>query len=327
MKEAMDTEDQGLSRPTVEEEERRQLQQQEEPVEGLEPTALTIEVGPDSDEPVAEARSAAPSESEPATLEGACRVVESLLFAAPTPVTISMLREATEFSTPLLREALEALRDSFSEGTGGIVLTETAGGFQFRTAASNASYVRRLLQIRPQRLTRAALETLALVAYKQPVTRAEVAEVRGVDCGAVIKALLERRLLKILGKKEELGRPLIYGTTKEFLEFFGFKDLGSLPTLREFQELSEEHRSVVEQEVGAPAAPRPLAELASDALSQNLEATEAEGQDALDYLEAAMAEAEARAQRVGAQLVTDEAPPPPAEEALPPPAEERQVDG
>jgi segregation and condensation protein B len=141
----------------------------------------------------------------------------------------------------------------------------------------------------------------------------------------VIKALLERRLLKILGKKEELGRPLIYGTTKEFLEFFGFKDLGSLPTLREFQELSEEHRSVVEQE--APEAPRPLAELASDALSQSLEATEAEGQDALDYLEASMAEAEARAQRVGAQLVTEEALPPPAEEALQPPAEERQVDG
>jgi segregation and condensation protein B len=317
----METEDQGLSRPTVEEEERRQLESHEEPVEEVAISVLSTEVQVDAPGEDASEATAAKQPAETLTLEGACRVVESLLFAASTPVTLPMLREATGFPTALLREALAALGDSFSEGTGGIVLTETAGGYQFRTAADNAAYVRRLLQIRPQRLTRAALETLALVAYRQPVTRAEVEEVRGVDCGAVIKALLERRLLKILGKKEEVGRPLIYGTSKEFLEFFGFKDLASLPTLREFQELSEEHRSVVEQETGPPPdAPRPLAELASDALDRQREATEAEGEEALDYLEAAMAEAEARAQCVGAQLVV-------SEEAPPPPAEERQADG
>ena len=102
--------------------------------------------------------------------------------------------------------------------------------------------------MKPQRLTRAALETLAIVAYRQPVTRPEVEDIRGVDCGAVLKALLERRLIKILGKKEEPGRPILYGTTREFLEFFALKDLASLPTLREFHELSEEHREIVEKE-------------------------------------------------------------------------------
>ena len=93
-------------------------------------------------------------------------------------------------------------------------------------------FVRRLLGVKPQRLTRAALETLALVAYRQPVTRPEIEDVRGVDCGAVLKALLERRMLKIIGKKEEPGRPLLYGTTKEFLEVFGLKSLTSPRTLR-----------------------------------------------------------------------------------------------
>ena len=108
--------------------------------------------------------------------------------------------------------------------------------------------MRRFLRVKPQRLTRAALETLAIVAYRQPVTRPEVEEIRGVDCGAVMKALLERKLVKILGKKEEPGRPILYGTTREFLEFFALKDLASLPTLREFHELSEEHREIVEKE-------------------------------------------------------------------------------
>ena len=109
--------------------------------------------------------------------------------------------------------------------------------------------------MKPQRLTRAALETLAIIAYRQPVTRPEIEDIRGVDCGAVVKALLERRLVKILGKKEEPGRPMLYGTTQEFLEFFALKDLASLPTLREFHELSEEHRDIVEKAARAGGRP------------------------------------------------------------------------
>jgi segregation and condensation protein B len=303
----METEDQDPSPPTVEEEERRQLLPREGSEEDLGPDPSPAEAAP--------AQNELERDLEP---RAARAVIESLLLAAPTPLTLAMLREATDFPTAVLRDELEALGATYCEGAGGIVLTETAGGFQLRTAPSSAPYVRRLLRARPQRLTRASLETLALVAYRQPVTRAEIEDVRGVDCGAVIKALLERRLLKILGKKEELGRPLIYGTTREFLELFGFNDLAGLPTLREFQELSDEHRARVEQEDAKPEPVSPRPEPEHGAGGGQLESSEVEGQDALDYLEAAMAEAEARAQRVGEQLATEEAPLQP---------EERTVDG
>src|SRR5438094_8571409 len=112
--------------------------------------------------------------------------------------------------------------------------------------------VRRMLQVTPLGLTGAALETLAIIAYRQLITRPEIEDLRGVDSGAVTKALLERKLIRILGKKDEPGRPLLYGTTKEFLELFNLRDLTQLPTLREFQELSEESRKIVEEEAPAP---------------------------------------------------------------------------
>jgi segregation and condensation protein B len=152
--------------------------------------------------------------------------------------------------------------------------------------------------VKPQRLTRAALETLAIIAYRQPVTRPEIEDIRGVDCGAVVKALLERRLIKILGKKEEPGRPILYGTTKEFLEFFALKDLASLPTLREFHELSEEHREIVEK---APEGEERAGiegivdDLQDDKLRADLEAKRAESDAALDELEKAMEEADQKA--------------------------------
>ena len=156
--------------------------------------------------------------------------------------------------------------------------------------------------MKPQRLTRAALETLAIIAYRQPVTRPEIEDIRGVDCGAVVKALLERRLVKILGKKEEPGRPILYGTTQEFLEFFALKDLASLPTLREFHELSEEHRDIVEKQPEPP--PTPAASPGSSRTSQDeklradLEAKRAESDAALEELEQAMEAADEK--RAGA---------------------------
>jgi segregation and condensation protein B len=219
-------------------------------------------------------------------------------------------REATGLGKESLALALAVLAERYREGVSGLVLTEVAGAWQLRTAVASAAYVRRLLRVRPQRLTKAALETLALVAYRQPVTRGEVEDVRGVDCGAVIKALLERKLLKILGKKEELGRPLLYGTTREFQEFFGLKSLEQLPTLREFHELSEESRTIVEEELPAEVPPpiAGIAELATQALNEKLAAGAAEDEAALDYLEAAMAEAEARSKLVGEQIAAESAP-------------------
>jgi segregation and condensation protein B len=225
-------------------------------------------------------------------------VVETLLFLAERPLAPEELRAATGIEVARLEKALDTLSGNYREGVCGIVLHEVAGGWQLRSSPDNADFARRFLRVKPQRLTRAALETLAIIAYRQPVTRPEIEEIRGVDCGAVVKALLERRLIKILGKKEEPGRPILYGTTREFLEFFSLKDLASLPTLREFHELSQEHRKIVEK------APEPepeagiaglVADLSDDSVRAELEAKRAEGDAALDELEKAMEQAEASA--------------------------------
>jgi segregation and condensation protein B len=221
--------------------------------------------------------------------------VEALLFVSAAPVSVAALAEAVGCSQAALREAIDRLRERYAEGKSGIVLGEVAGGFQLRSAESQRHHIRRLLGVKPQRLTRAAMETLALVAYRQPITRPEIEDVRGVDCGAVLKALLERGMLRILGKKEEPGRPLLYGTTREFLTLFGLSSLSALPTLREFRELSEENRSLVERETGSAELPPSLTELADDSLADRLKGVEGEEQQALADLEAAMAEAEARA--------------------------------
>lgn len=243
------------------------------------------------------------------------KVVESLLLVSEKPVTIEQMRAASGIGPEVIREAIESLARRFHEDASGIVLVEVAGGYQLRTSPDATAEVRRFLQVRPQRLTRAALETLAIVAYRQPVTRAEIEEVRGVDSGAVLKALVERRLVRILGRKEEPGRPILYGTTKEFLEFFSLRDLASLPTLREFQELSEEHRRIVEDETGEVAGVEGLvADLADHSRLGQFEQTAQEAESALEEMEAAMAVADARTraatQVLGPQVSSPQSSPP-----------------
>ncbi len=185
----------------------------------------------------------------------------------------------------------------------GIVLHEVSGGWQLRTDPGSAEYVRRFLKVKPQRLTRAAVETLAIIAYRQPVTRPEIEDIRGVDCGAVLKALLDRKLIKILGKKEEVGRPILYGTTTEFLEFFALKDLSALPTLREFHELTEEHQEVVEREAPAkPTAEGTVAALSDPDFQRKLDEKNAESERALAALEEAISEADEKAKATAAFL-------------------------
>src|SRR6185295_9414607 len=130
-------------------------------------------------------------------------------------------------------QALDTLAASYEREGRGLRVVHVAGGYQLRSAPEHSRWVRRLLQERPPRLSRPMLETLAIVAYKQPCTRIEVEAVRGVDCDAVLATLSDRRLVRILGRKEAPGRPLLYGTTREFLEVFGLPDLTALPTLRE----------------------------------------------------------------------------------------------
>lgn len=165
-------------------------------------------------------------------------VIEALLFAADGPLKVERLAEILDVERGVVQQALRELLAESAEAGRAFVLSEVADGYQFRTRPEYADWLRRANRGRPFRFSRAALESLAIVAYRQPVTRAEVEYLRGVDSGGVLKTLLEKRLIRILGKKEIAGRPLIYGTSKEFLEFFGLRDLTGLPTLREFSELA-----------------------------------------------------------------------------------------
>lgn len=167
-------------------------------------------------------------------------LIEGLLFIADGPLSIDRLVSLLEgFEKSEILSAIEDLRSDCEHNMRGIVLAEVAGGYQLRTRPEHAEVMRRMFKSRASRLSQSALETLAIVAYRQPVTRAEVEYLRGVDCGGVVKTLLEKKLIRILGKKDVPGRPIVYGTTREFLETFNLKNLSALPTLREIQELAE----------------------------------------------------------------------------------------
>ena len=168
-------------------------------------------------------------------------IVESLIFTADSALSTDRICELlSEFERGEIKSALTDMVAYYQGRAGGFELIEVAGGWQFRTRTVFHSYITRHIKTRASKFSQSALETLAIVAYRQPITRAEVEHLRGVDCGGVLKSLLEKHLVRILGKKDIPGRPLIYGTSKEFLEIFGLKDLKSLPTLREIQALDEQ---------------------------------------------------------------------------------------
>jgi segregation and condensation protein B len=188
-------------------------------------------------------------------------IIESLLFAADEPLTIDRLKKIITGAEPrVLRETLDELRTDYEARQGGFFLKEVADGYQIRTHPDYKEYIRRLLQPRPQRLSKAALETLAIIAYKQPVIRNDVEHIRGVDCGGVLRVLLERQFIRVLGRKDIPGRPLIYATTKRFLEVFDLKNLKDLPTPKEIEEFG----SALAEEMEAADREDEAAEISSE---------------------------------------------------------------
>jgi segregation and condensation protein B len=186
-------------------------------------------------------------------------VLEALIFASPQPVTP---REIGKVMTGVPKESWEAalgeIRADYAREGRGLQLVDIAGGFQITTRAEYHDWVRELLDPRsPTRLSIQALETLAVVAYKQPVTLPEIIELRGIKSGGVLKTLLEKRLIRIVGRKEVVGRPILYGTTKEFLLHFGLKDLLELPRIEEFAEVLGEEVDIAGLK-RAIEAPRPV---------------------------------------------------------------------
>jgi segregation and condensation protein B len=165
--------------------------------------------------------------------------VESLLFVAEAPLTIQRLGEVLE-GVPKedIRSILNELHAELEANQRGVRLVEVAGGYQLRTAKVNADWVKKFLGGRPARMGRATLETLAIIAYRQPITRAEIEAIRGVDVDGVINTLLDRSLIRAVARKDVPGRPFLYGTTAEFLQLFNLKDLTHLPTLKEMTEMT-----------------------------------------------------------------------------------------
>jgi len=173
-------------------------------------------------------------------MEDLKNILESLLFVAEEALSVERLKKLVgQADGAEIRQALEGLQADYDSRQGGFYLAEVAGGFQFRTRPDYTTWIRRLIDPKPVRLSKAALETLAIIAYKQPVIRTDVEHIRGVDCGGVLRQLLERKLIRVLGRKEIAGRPLIYATTKRFLETFDLRDLKDLPTPREIEEFGK----------------------------------------------------------------------------------------
>ncbi len=168
------------------------------------------------------------------------QLIEAFIFASESPLSLDRLSHLSEQSKADVKAVIAQLLQQYSAGNRGFYLAEVAGGYQFRTDAELAPWLKALNRERATRFSRAALETLAIIAYRQPATRAEIEYLRGVDSGGVMKTLLDKNLLRILGKKDIPGRPLMYGTSRHFLEMFGLRDLNDLPTLKEFTALDPE---------------------------------------------------------------------------------------
>ncbi len=167
----------------------------------------------------------------------AASILESLLLVSSQPLPFERIGQLLGgLSKSEVREVVDALRRKYLAETSGILVEEVGKGLQLRTNPANQEFVRRLFETRPPRFTRPSLETLAVVAYRQPVTRLEIEQIRGVDCAAPLKTLMERRLIKVVGKKDVPGRPFLFGTTREFLEVFSLASLSELPSIGEIED-------------------------------------------------------------------------------------------
>lgn len=175
-------------------------------------------------------------------------VVEALLFVNERPITLEQIKRVLQTVTPTeIKQAIDGLNEDYRSRSRGITIQEIAGGYQMLSNPEYVSYVRNFYKTKhKEKLSKPALETLAIVAYKQPVTRADIELIRGVNSDGVVALLLDKELIKLAGRKDVPGRPFLYGTTKQFLEYFGLKSLDTLPNLEELvalQAQSEESTS------------------------------------------------------------------------------------
>jgi segregation and condensation protein B len=193
------------------------------------------------------------------------RAIEALIFACDEPATPAYLRRALpSLEASRLPDLVEEINEDLRKAERPYEIARVAGGYRFRTLPEFADTILAAQPEKKLRLSRAALETLAVIAYRQPLTRPEIEELRSVDCGAVLKGLLERSMIRIVGRRDAPGRPVLYGTSSQFLETFSLASLRDLPALREIESLGEE-------EAGTPASEAAIAEVL-DAETPEIEA-------------------------------------------------------
>jgi len=168
-------------------------------------------------------------------------IIESLLFVSDKPLSLQELAEVLKKDKKEIEKSIKDLAEEYKSKEAGISIIKVAGGYRMCANSSNEEWIKKLYKERnKQKLSRASLETLAIIAYRQPITRLEIEEIRGVDSSGVIHHLLDLELISIRGKKEVPGRPFLYVTTKKFLEYFGLNSLEDLPNLEEFSQISKE---------------------------------------------------------------------------------------
>jgi segregation and condensation protein B len=167
-------------------------------------------------------------------------LVEALLFASPEPLAVVRLAEICKATEDEIEVAVQELVTRYAQTGSGFEISKVADKYQLRTRVLFAPYVRVMRAGRPKRLSNAALETLAIIAYRQPVVKSDIEKIRGVDVTPTLKTLLERNLVRIMGHQPSVGQPALYGTTEEFLKLFGLSSLGELPTLRDIKELERD---------------------------------------------------------------------------------------
>jgi len=214
------------------------------------PEADPVIAGPqqETEEPSSGEQAAPTADATQAIAERELKaILESLLFVSPEPLSavrlVAVLGDVTKAE---VERTLKSLGKDLDQDGRGIRLVEVAGGYRLVTKQEYASWIKRLDKAKSAaKLSRSALESLAIIAYKQPLVRSEIEEIRGVETSGVVRTLLERKLVRIVGRKEVPGRPIMYGTTKFFLEHFGLNDLSQLPPLREFKELGEAEQALL----------------------------------------------------------------------------------
>lgn len=208
-------------------------------------------------------------------------VIEAMLYVSEGPLPLSRIREAVgeDAEAITVREALMSVIQDFDADARGVRIAELAGGYQIVTRAEHAPFIRRLQKIKPPKLSAQSLETLAIIAYRQPIIRAEIEVIRGVSSGGTLKTLLERRMVRIAGRQDVPGKPMMYATTSEFLRYFGLKDLASLPPMRELErELGMEENSILNNlEPELPGLDGPEMERMAEEYRARRAAVEAEG--------------------------------------------------